>query len=760
MSVARHYAVLVAACLATVAGCDSGPGHAAAHGIIPAPMQVETARGEFLLADGARVAADASSPESRATAEWLIAQLAASRGLELELAADGAPDAEIRLLAQPPAWALPEAYELVSGRDGIEISARDPAGLFYGAVTLWQLATADGAASGAARIPALRIADQPRFQWRGLMLDSARHYQPPEFIKSLIDWMALHKLNVLHWHLTDDQGWRLEIRKHPRLTDVGAWRVPAGAAPLDLYGGYYRQEEVRDIVRHAALRHVQIVPEIEMPGHAQAAIASYPRLGTGSAPAVSADWGVHDQLFNVDEETFRLLEDVLAEVVELFPGSYVHVGGDEAVKDRWKSSPRVQARMRELGVADEEALQGWFVARIERFLDARGRRLIGWDEILEGGVPARATVMSWRGTEGGIEAARGGHDVVMAPAPVLYLDHLQSDSEQEPPGRPLLVTLAEVYAFEPAPPDLTAEQARHVLGAQLNAWTEHMRTPARVAHQAFPRVAALAEATWSPKAARDWNAFLARLPAQFARYRALGIPHATTAFEPRLTLAPADGRRLRVALANQAAFGAIRYTTDGSAPTPESALYEQPFEAAAGTTLRAATFAGELPLAQASAVALTPARLRRRTDETLGQCSGRLVLRLEDDFPRAGPRAVFNVDIIDPCWTWADAELSQGATLLAAVGQVPFNFQIGRDADAIRRGDAQSEAGELEVRRGDCQGEPLARAPLAPAAAHAGVTVLPPIRIPAQSGPPGLCLRFARPAIDPIWTLQWVELRD
>ncbi len=492
------------------------------------------------------------------------------------------------------------------------------------------------------------------------------------------------------------------------------------------------------------------------------------RATRGSAraapPPVSPDWGVHDFLFNADEPTFEFLENVLAEVIELFPGDYVHVGGDEAVKDRWRSSPRVQARIRELGLADEAALQGWFIARIGRFLEARGRRLIGWDEILDSGIPARAAVMSWRGTAGGIAAARAGHDVVMAPSPVLYLDHWQSDSPREPPGRPGIVSLADVYAFEPVPAELAPAEARRILGAQVNAWTEHMRLPGRVEHQAFPRAAALAEATWSPPAARNWDSFMARLGAQFARYRRLGIRFADSAFEPRFALGPAgDGGgagALRVTLSQQSPFGTIRLTRDGSVPGPGSEPYAGPFDAAAGSLLRAAAFDGELALSDAVSLAVDAAALRRRTSEELAHCSGNLVLRLEDDAPLEADRAVFNVDIVDPCWIWRDVDLTRGASLTTAVGQVPFNFQIGRDVDAIRRGDARTADGELEIRTGNCAGEPVARIPLAEAAASDGVTVIGPVRIAPQAGRGDLCLRFARPRIDPIWTLAWVALGE
>ena len=771
MIAARHYAAFVAACLVSITSCNSGK-HATSQyvaQIIPAPADLEPRRGEFRIANGTPVFAP--NPRAQPIARYLIDLVARTRGIGLELAAQPAKIGGIRLSLTHSATALREDYELTVSAQGVEISAGNPQGLFYGVVTLWQLITADGAA-GAATVRALRIADSPRFTWRGLMLDSARHYQPPKFIRELIDWMALHKLNVLHWHLTDDQGWRLEIRKFPLLAQTGAWRIPAGAAwPREpdpkterppFYGGYYSQEEVREIVAYAAERFVTIVPEIEMPGHAQAAIAAYPEFGTGGKPpVVSPDWGVHDHLFNAEESTLRFMENVLAEVIELFPGEFIHVGGDEAVKNRWKDSPRVQVRMRELGLADETALQGWFVARIGRFLDRHGRRLIGWDEILESGIPTRTAIMSWRGTASAVEAARAGHDVVMAPAPILYLDHLQSDSAREPPGRPAVVSLADIYAYEPVPPELSPAEARHIQGAQVNAWTEHMRLTERVEHQAFPRIAALAEVTWSPAAARNWPDFLTRIAVQFARYRRLGIAYSDTAFEPRLRLtAGSEPERLRVELSNQAQFGAIRYTLNGGEPTAESEEYERPFEADAGASLRAATFVGGLPLAAESATTLDAGILRRRTDEELRQCSGKLVLRLEDDAPLEGERAFFNVDIMDPCWIWPEVELTQGGSLRIAVGQLPFNFQIGVDADAIRRGDARTPEGEFELRIDGCGGAPVAVMPLASAAKNPALTVLPPIQVPSRPGRHDLCLRFARSDIDPIWAIQWADFGD
>ncbi len=319
-------------------------------------------------------------------------------------------------------------------------------------------------------LPTLRIEDSPRFAWRGLMLDSARHFQSVDEIKSLLDAMALHKLNMFHWHLTDDQGWRIQIDKYPRLTEVGGCRIPAGDAGIDPksgqpapYCGYYTKDQIRDVVAYAAARHIEIVPEVDVPGHATAAIAAYPQLGLlGKAPAVSNEWGVHANLFNTEDATFAFLEDVLGEVAELFPGRYVHIGGDEAVKDQWIASARVRQKMKALGAKDEMAMQGLLVARLEKFLAARGKRLIGWDEILEAELPASATVMSWRGIEGGVAAANLGHDVVMSPVSDLYFDYLQTASGNEPPGRPTLIELRQVYDFEPVPSALPPTGSTHL----------------------------------------------------------------------------------------------------------------------------------------------------------------------------------------------------------------------------------------------------------------------------------------------------------
>lgn len=396
-----------------------------------------------------------------------------------------------------------EGYLLQVERDGIRLVASTPAGIFYGTRTLLARAVVEG------RIAVGRYEDAPRFRWRGAHLDVARHFYPVAYVKRFIDLLALHKMNVFHWHLTEDQGWRIEIDAFPKLREVAAFRKHGD----QLYGGYYTKDEVRDIVAYAQERFVEVVPEIEMPGHALAALAAYPELScTGGPFEVETRWGIFDDVFCAgSEETFRFLERVVDEVIELFPSVYFHIGGDECPKTRWRECARCQARIRELGLANEAELQSWFVSRMSRSLAERGRRLVGWDEILEGGLAEGATVMSWRGTEGGIRAAKLGHDVVMSPTSHCYLDYKQS-SESEEPGAwfaPAL-SLEKVYGYEPIPRELSEREAEHVLGVQGNVWTERMPTIQQVEYMTFPRLCALAEVAWSAPE-RDYEEFLARL---------------------------------------------------------------------------------------------------------------------------------------------------------------------------------------------------------------------------------------------------------
>ncbi|HKJ01954.1 MAG TPA: family 20 glycosylhydrolase [Longimicrobiales bacterium] len=433
------------------------------------------------------------------------------------------------------------------------------------------------------------VADAPRFPYRGMHLDVARHFFGPDFVKRYIDQLARYKINRFHWHLTDDQGWRIEIKRYPRLTEVGARRaetmVEKNFEPFvgdsTPYGGFYTQDEIRDVVAYARERYVTIVPEIEMPGHSLAALAAHPGLACTPGPfEVGTRWGVYEDIYCPREETFEFLENVLTEVMDLFPGPYIHIGGDEAPKARWEASDVARDVIRREGLADEEELQSWFVQRIARFLDAHGRRLIGWDEILEGGLAPNATVMSWRGTEGGIDAARQGHDVIMTPSSHLYLDFYQGDPAQEPLAIGGYLPLERVYAFEPVPAELTPAEARHILGAQGNLWTEYIATEEHAEYMAFPRALALAEVTWSPASARGFADFARRLPWQLDRLDAAGIHYRI----PDVTgLDGAGGDRLtldkKVTLTLGApARGVIRYTLDGSEPLTTSPAYRSPLE--------------------------------------------------------------------------------------------------------------------------------------------------------------------------------------
>jgi hexosaminidase len=483
-----------------------------------------------------------------------------------------------------------EGYALSVTRDSVVVAGNDHAGLFYGLETLSQLLPArpSAAAPGQSpvRISAVTITDAPRFPWRGMHLDVGRHFFGPEFVKRYIDQLARYKMNRFHWHLTEDQGWRIEIERYPRLTEVAAWRretmVGKNFAPYvgdgQRYGGFYTQDEIRDIVAYARERYVTIVPEVELPGHSTAALAAYPELACTDGPfEVATTWGIFEDIYCPKEETFTFLEGVLTEVMALFPGEYVHIGGDEAPKARWKASPLAQEIIRREGLADENALQSWFVQRIERFLSAHGRRLIGWDEILEGGLAPNATVMSWRGMQGGIEAARQGHDVVMTPTSHVYFDYLQGDSAQEPLGIGGFLPLEKVYGFEPVPAELSLDEARRILGAQGNLWTEYIPTESHAEYMANPRLLALSEVVWSPPEGRDFSDFARRLPWHLERMDAKGVhyrvPDVLGLEHDGLTL---DGKA-RVEL-SAAARGTIRYTVDGSDPTATAPSYVQPLE--------------------------------------------------------------------------------------------------------------------------------------------------------------------------------------
>jgi hexosaminidase len=751
---------------ASVAPAGSAPATSAAvTPVIPRPAKVEPGQGRFVMDPDARIAVTGGNAEATRIANDFAARLQKSRGFAPAVGNDAA--AAITFTIDPKAaLASEEAYTLDITVQGVKLTARAPAGLFYGAVTLWQLATADGG-QGIAAIAAQRIEDAPRFAWRGMMLDVARHFRSTDEVKALLDQMALHKLNTFHWHLTDDQGWRIEIKQYPKLTEVGGCRIPAGAAGRDAdgkpkpYCGFYTQDQIRDVVKYAAERYITIVPEIDLPGHAQAAIAAYPELGvTGKAPPVSPDWGVHTWLFNVEDGTFTFLENVLGEVITLFPGRYIHLGGDEAAKDQWQQSAAVQAKLRELGLKDEMQLQSWFMGRLGRYIEQHDRRLLGWDEILEGGPPADATVMSWRGTDGAIEAARAGHDVVLAPSPDLYLDHIQSDAADETGGRLDVFTLKDYYSYNVIPAQLNPEQARHILGAQANLWTEHQRTNQRMQHASFPRAAALAENVWTPTDRHDWNDFLRRMAPDMARYRASGFQAADSAFAVRFAAAPAADGKGTLSLSNQSQFGQIHYTTDGSEPTAKSPAYSEPLTLALPSTIKANAFADGLALAAPRTLALDLRSLRVRDSNALQSCKKGLTLRMEDDAPAAGEgseRALLMADVFDPCWVYDSASLDGITHLEVRVGQLPHNFQLWRDAKQVVTRPAKVAGGALEVRLDSCEGAPVAALPLAPARKSDGLTTLQ-ATLPATSGNHDLCFIFASGEYNPMWVIDEVAL--
>jgi len=429
-----------------------------------------------------------------------------------------------------------EGYMLKVTAGQAMLRAAHPAGVFYATQTLRQLLPVEiFSATPVSRtwtIPAVSIEDVPRFSWRGCMLDSARHFIPKQEVIKLIDVLTLHKMNVLHFHVTDDQGWRIEIKQYPRLTEVGAYRRetvigharrPQGYDGIP-HGGFYSQEDLREIVAYAADRFMTIVPEIDMPGHAQAAIAAYPELGVLKTPVeVATTWGIHPYLYDPTEKVLQFLKDVLSEVMAIFPSTFIHIGGDEAIKDQWQGNQQVQALIKTLELKDEDELQSWFLSQIGAFLAHHQRRLLGWDEILEGGLPSGATVMSWRGIDGGIVAAQARHDVVMTPTSSVYLDYYQSNDPAEPLAIGGYLPVDKVYAFDPIPTVLTAEQARHILGAQCNLWSEYVSTTEHLEYLLFPRAIALSEVVWTPKERLEFSDFRRRLAVHEARLASLNV---------------------------------------------------------------------------------------------------------------------------------------------------------------------------------------------------------------------------------------------
>jgi hexosaminidase len=736
---------------------ETGPVDNAPLSLIPQPASLQRLPGHFRLDASTTIVVPTGNLAAKKVATQLQGWIRQANGVDIAIVQGKPRNGAIVLLTDATTKGR-EAYTLDVNGNGVRIAANDETGLFYGAVTYWQLLTDPVSQNG---VPAVHIVDAPRFAWRGLMLDSARHFQSVTEIEHLLDQMALHKLNTFHWHLTDDQGWRLQILKYPKLTEVGGCRKPVGpdvaltGDPERPYCGFYTQDEAKQIVAYAAERHITVVPEIEMPGHAQAAVAAYPQFGAGGKKlAVSTDWGVNTVLFNVDDGTFTFLQNVLDEVMAIFPSTYIHVGGDEAAKDEWEHSKLVQAKMKSLGIDNEEKMQGWFVARIGDYLDQHGRRIIGWDEILDGKVPASATVMSWRGTKGAIKAVNAGHDVVMAPSPTLYMDYLQSTLPDEQPGRPQVQTLKSVYDFDPVPSEIAADKASHVLGAQVTVFAEYLPNWYRTQHAVFPRIAALAERTWSPTA--DWNGFVARLPAEMSRYRAAGIVPADGAYAVAIATTAADNDKAKVTLSSQTGYGTIRYTTDGSSPTAQSTAYTAPFDVPLPTTVRANAFENTFALAGPRDEVIDAKSLLRRSSEQLDTCGDKLVLRIESPDAVNGARPVYKVDIMNTCWVWKGVKLDGRYGVDVTVDRLPFNYALWKDAAGIVSRKARSRAGELEIHQDSCDGPKIST--IALDKAKDGRATLQGI-LPKREGVHDLCFVITGKPGPKIWVIGDVQLR-
>ena len=523
--------------------------------------------------------------------------------------------------------------------------------------------------------------------------------------------------------------------------------------------------KLRQVVAYAAARYITVVPELDMPGHAQAAVASYPRVGvTGKRPAVSVDWGINPYLYNVDDASFRFIDNVLDEVMALFPSHYIHVGGDEAIKDQWKASPGVQAKMHALGLKDEDALQGWFIGRIGNYLAAHGRTLIGWDEILDGGkLPPGAVVMSWRGADGAVKAVQRGHDVVLSPSSLLYIDGVQSDRADEAAGRLPVHDLASIYAFEPVPKGFDPVQAKHVLGAQVNLWTEHVPSMRHVEHAVFPRLDALSEVDWSPTATHNWSSFLARLPAQFARYRDAHIAYADSAFAPDVTFdrnAALSSGKVQVSLTNQVRQGQFRYTVDGSRPTAQSLLYLKPFTLDLPATLRVATFTADgSELAAPRQQRIDRATLLSERGTMMPNCPGsdfRLRVQPMPDATSMAP--VYATNLFNSCQMFPATMLDGIAAIHVDAVRLARNYALAHEQKLVISRPRRTRFGELVVHRDDCDGDVLASMPL-PDPAHSARRFKLDASLPKASGEHALCLVYTAPIDGPLYAIGKVALR-
>ncbi len=582
--------------------------------IIPQPAKIKFHEGYFQLSDSTIIDYDIFHPQ-RKQLFLILKRLQKKIPLRIFNKNDTLKTGSNRIYFRfiPRLLVGEEGYVIEIVPESITVKAQGLTGFFYAVQSLIQMMPPERYEKKLWedkrwRIPAATIIDKPRFKWRGMHLDVSRHFFPIEFIIKYIDMLAMHKFNVFHWHLTDDQGWRIEINKYPKLTEVGAWRVdresqhwnfrdPPKDGERATYGGFYTQKDIKNIIKYAAERNITIVPEIEMPAHTTAALAAYPQFSCTGGPfkVPSGDvWPITDIYCAGNDSTFLFLQDILSEVTDLFPGKYIHIGGDEADKKEWRTCPKCQKRIKDEGLKDEFELQSYFIKRMEKFIVSKGRRLIGWDEILEGGLAPEATVMSWRGEAGGIAAARQNHDVVMTPGSHCYFDYYQGPQESEPLAIGGYTPLSRVYAYEPVPESLTAEQAKHILGAQANVWTEYIPTPEHAQYMTLPRMAAMAEVLWSSKESRNWDDFSRRLENQFQRYEAAGYNYSKSAYLVSISpTADTMTKRISISLSNEMSGGEIRYTLDGTKPIVRSEFYKEPFTVNQTAVICAGTFDGD-----------------------------------------------------------------------------------------------------------------------------------------------------------------------
>ncbi len=587
----------------TLASCqhkknvDSNPQHEI--NIIPLPVKYSATNKAFVLDKKTKIAAN---KRLSVEANYLKKRISESTGLSIEIHQPKEKKQNTIQLVLSDSLKQPEAYHLIVDEKNAIIKAKSAAGLFYGIQSLLQLLPVKKAKEYI--LPGVEINDYPRFSWRGMHLDVSRHFFPVEFIKKYIDFLAAYKLNVFHWHLTDDQGWRIEIKKYPKLTRKGAWRLDTGSEwdyePKPTregeprYGGFYSQKEVKEIVEYAQKRHVTIVPEIEMPGHSWAALYAYPELSCTGIPWTLPEeksFEFTDPYCAGNEKTFEFLENVLTEVMQLFPSEYIHIGGDECKKTPWEKCPKCQKRMKEEELENVEGLQSYFIRRIEKFVNKKGRKIIGWDEILEGGLAPEAAVMSWRGFEGGIQAASKGHNVVMTPSEFVYFNRAQGNPDFEPGASKSVLSLQKVYNFEPVPEKLSKEKASYILGAQACLWTEYISTTDRVEYMIFPRLLALSEVLWTPPAKKDYENFKKRMAPQLMHLKKQGINYRTPTPEGLSgTHIFTDDTVVNIEKPFKGIDTEIRYTLDGTDPDKNSKLYKDAIKIDKSTTVKARTF--------------------------------------------------------------------------------------------------------------------------------------------------------------------------